>query len=215
MVLIGQEAPAEAGAREALLDRAMGSHRKRKPSERLRAGRLPAEGLSFVARDGSRLVGTVRLWHVRAGDRPALLLGPLAVDPEFQGLGIGTNLMEAAVDRAESAGHDAVILVGDPEYYARFGFAADATAGLTMPGRVERRRFLARELTPGALLDAGGRITPAGALIFPPSSRARRNFHSVVPCAPQHEVVRCRHATSMLDCTEQDTLAPLLLPAAA
>ena len=78
MVMIAQEAPAEAGAREALLDRAMGAGRKRKPSERLRAGRLPAEGLSLVARDAGKLVGTVRLWHVKAGDRPALLLGPLA-----------------------------------------------------------------------------------------------------------------------------------------
>ncbi len=91
MAMIAHEAPAEAGAREALLDRAMGPHRKRKPSERLRTGRLPAEGLSLVARDRGKLVGTVRLWHVKAGERPALLLGPLAVDPEFQGRGIGSR----------------------------------------------------------------------------------------------------------------------------
>jgi predicted N-acetyltransferase YhbS len=167
MIMIAEEAPAEAGAREALLDRAMGAARKRKPSERLRAGRLPAEGLSLVARDGGKLVGTVRLWHVKAGDRPALLLGPLAVDPEFQGLGIGSDLMEAALVRAEDEGHDAVILVGDPEYYARFGFTSDATAGLLMPGRVERRRFLARELTPGVLAHAYGRVAPTGALVLP------------------------------------------------
>jgi predicted N-acetyltransferase YhbS len=172
MVKIAHEAPAEAGAREALLDRAMGVGRKRKPSERLRAGRLPAQGLSFVARAGGRLVGTVRLWHVRAGDRPALLLGPLAVDPEFHGFGIGTELMETALHGAEDAGHDAVILVGDPEYYARFGFAADRTGGLLMPGRVERRRFLARELTPGVLNNAYGRVAPTGALVMP----ARPNF---------------------------------------
>jgi predicted N-acetyltransferase YhbS len=167
MVMIGREAPAEAGAREALLDRAMGAGRKRKPSERLRAGRLPAEGLSLVARDAGKLVGTVRLWHVKAGDRPALLLGPLAVDPEFQGLGIGTDLMDAALAGAEDVGHDAIILVGDPEYYARFGFAADATSGLLMPGRVERRRFLAREFTPGVLTNAYGRVAPTGALVMP------------------------------------------------
>jgi predicted N-acetyltransferase YhbS len=167
MIHIAAEAPAEAGAREALLNRAMGPHRKRKPSERLRAGRLPAEGLSFVARDGGKLIGTVRLWHVKAGDRPALLLGPLAVDPEFQGLGVGSDLMEAALAGAEDAGHDAVILVGDLEYYARFGFTADATAGLLMPGRVERRRFLAREFTPGVLNEAYGRVAPTGALVMP------------------------------------------------
>ena len=162
MAWIAQEAPAEAGAREALLAGAMGPHRKRKPSERLRAGRLPAEGLSFVARDGGKLVGTVRLWHVKAGDRPALLLGPLAVDPKFQGLGIGSELIETALAHAEADGHDAVILVGDPEYYARFGFSDQSARGLTMPGRVDRRRLLALELIPGALANANGPIRATG-----------------------------------------------------
>ena len=54
----------------------------RSPRERLRAGRAPARGLSFVAVEDGRIVGTVRLWDVAAGPaRPALLLGPLAVDP--------------------------------------------------------------------------------------------------------------------------------------
>ena len=83
---------ADVSAREALLDRAFGDARFAKTAERLREGRLPAEGLSFVAEQTISVVGTVRLWHVTAGPaRPALLLGPLAVDDAWRGLGIGAD----------------------------------------------------------------------------------------------------------------------------
>ncbi|MEP0323816.1 MAG: GNAT family N-acetyltransferase, partial [Bauldia litoralis] len=72
MIHIDEEAPADVGAREVLLDRVM-PDRAGKPSERLREGRLPAAGLALVARDGGTVVGSVRLWHVTAADRPALL----------------------------------------------------------------------------------------------------------------------------------------------
>jgi len=163
MICIGDETPFDVAAREALLDVAMGPDRRLKSSERLREGQDPAEGLALVARDISvdgpaRLAGTVRLWHVRAGDVPALLLGPLAVAPERQGDGVGGALMRVAIARARAAGHGAILLVGDPEYYVRFGFSAAATAGLAMPGAYEQRRLLALELAPGALAGAAGMI---------------------------------------------------------
>jgi predicted N-acetyltransferase YhbS len=163
MILYANEASAEAGAREALLDRAMGRARVLKPSERLRRGRIPAAGLSLVARKGSALVGSVRLWDVDAGGRPALLLGPLAVDPDVQGEGVGAGLMQFAVARAGELGHRGIILVGDPEYYARFGFTAERTGGLVMPAPVDRRRFLGLELKPKALVDASGLVLATGA----------------------------------------------------
>lgn len=162
MFLIRDEAPADAGAREALLDLAMGKTRRRKTSERLRAGRLPAEGLALAASENGRLVGTVRLWHVDAGGRPALLLGPLAIHPELQGKGLGSALMNEALGRATVYGHGAVLLVGDAPYYARFGFHTGKTASLWLPGPVERERFLARELMPGALDGAAGMVTATG-----------------------------------------------------
>jgi predicted N-acetyltransferase YhbS len=162
MIFIDDEAPGDFGAREALLDRVM-PDRATKPSERLREGRLPAAGLSLVARDSDALRGSVRLWHVTAGDRAALLLGPLAVEQHLRGKGVGAGLMQVALNRAELLGHAAVILVGDPEYYARFGFAADPTTGLHMPGPVERRRFLGLELAPRALDGAEGRVIAVGA----------------------------------------------------
>jgi predicted N-acetyltransferase YhbS len=163
MIHIGEETPTETGARERLLDRAMGLQRTLKPSERLREGRLPASGLALVARDGEAIVGSVRLWHIHAGkDRPALLLGPLAVDPAYQGDGIGSALMTASVERAAALGHGAILLVGDAPYYARFGFSAELTRTLKMPAPVLRRRFLGLELQAGALAGANGKLIAAG-----------------------------------------------------
>ena len=138
----------------------MGPERLLKPSEKLRAGRVPARGLSLVARDGDRLVGTVRLWNVAAAGKPALLLGPLCVDPDAGGKGVGAGLMQMAVARAGMLGHKGIVLVGDPEYYERFGFAASATGGLVMPAPVERRRFLGLELADGALAGTAAASSP-------------------------------------------------------
>jgi predicted N-acetyltransferase YhbS len=162
MIHFTPESPTDIAAREALLDRVMGPERLLKPSEHLRAGRIPARGLSLVARDGGELVGTVRLWNIAAAGRPALLLGPLCVDPDACGKGVGAGLMKMAVARSRMLGHSGIVLVGDPEYYERFGFDAAATGGLVMPAPVERRRFLGLELSDGALAKAGGRIIATG-----------------------------------------------------
>jgi predicted N-acetyltransferase YhbS len=157
------EQPQDRIAREALLDRALGAGRFLKSSQRLRDNRRPAAGLALSAVDTEDdLVGTVRLWNVSAGGRPALLLGPLAVDEDCRGAGIGSALMDESLARAARAGHGAVLLVGDPEYYQRFGFSAERTSRLMMPGPTERRRFLAREFEPGFLRGAWGRIVAAG-----------------------------------------------------
>ena len=168
-VAVTAEMPADVAAREALLDRAMGAGRKRKSSEKLRRGRKPSEGLAFVARDAAgAVVGTVRLWDVAfavpspMGEGRALLLGPLAVDPCVKGAGIGSALMRHAVAEAARLGHRAILLVGDAPYYARFGFSAEKTGKLAMPGPYERHRFLALELVAGALDGARGTLKPAG-----------------------------------------------------
>ena len=165
MTRIDREAPAEVGARESLLDLALGRRRRKKTSERLRDGRLPAEGLAFSARTkAGRLIGTLRLWHVSAGaDRPALLLGPLAVHPSYRCRGIGSALMRAALSHAAERGHRAVLLVGDEPYYKRFGFSRAPTEHLRLPGPFDRDRFLALELVPGALRDARGMVVATGA----------------------------------------------------
>ena len=173
MIQIRNETPCDVGARERLLDACFGPNRFTKTSQRLREGRLPAEGLSLAAERDGRLVGTVRLWDVEAGPgRPALLLGPLAVDPVLQGCGLGGALMRAALGKAESLGHAAVLLVGDAPYYARFGFAREKAEALFMPGPFERERFLGLDLAPGALDRAQGILRATGALAMPEAAIA-------------------------------------------
>src|SRR5262252_4219083 len=138
MITIRTEAKRDVAAREALLDEALGPARFTKTAERLRDGRLPAERLAFVACDGRKLVGTVRLWDVSAGPgRPALLLGPLAVARDWRNQGIGAALMRHALAAATARGHAAVLLVGDAPYYERFSFTTEKTTSLWLPGPYE------------------------------------------------------------------------------
>lgn len=165
MIQIRDEIAADVAAREHMLDACFGPSRFLKTSQRLREGRLPARGLALTAvRDGA-LVGTVRLWDVETGcGRPALLLGPLAVDPALQGSGLGGMLMRTALAEATDRGHGAVLLVGDAPYYARFGFERAKADALYMPGPFERERFLGLELKAGALMEAEGVLRATGAL---------------------------------------------------
>ncbi len=159
---IRAERASDVAAREALLDASFGEGRHARTCQRLRDGRAPAEGLAFTAVHQGRVVGTVRLWHVSVGGIPALVLGPLAVDASCRKLGVGAALMEHALAAAKARGHGAVILRGDAAYYARFGFSADRTGELALPGPFERDRLLAVELREGALDDAWGMIVATG-----------------------------------------------------
>ncbi|MCB8822452.1 GNAT family N-acetyltransferase [Microvirga rosea] len=164
MITIREEVHRDVEAREALLDACFGPARFQKTCERLREGRLPAEGLALVIEQNGRIVGTVRLWHVSAGpNRPALMLGPIAIDPALQGLGMGGKLMREALKQTAARGHKAVLLVGDAPYYERFGFSTDKTGSLWLPGPYERNRFLALELEAGSLEGARGLVSATGA----------------------------------------------------
>jgi predicted N-acetyltransferase YhbS len=163
MVTVRKERPAEAATRDALLDLAYGPARFTKTSERLREGRRPE--LALVAAEGRRVVGTVQLWRVSAGpDRPALLLGPLAVAPDRRKRGIGSTLVHHALREAARRRYGAVLLVGDAPYYSRFGFSSEKTSALWLPGPYERHRLLGCELKPGALEGARGLISAGSPL---------------------------------------------------
>lgn len=175
MIEIRHERPDDVVARERLLDACFGPARFLKASERLREGRLPAEGLALSAQRHGRVVGTVRLWHVEAGPgRAALLLGPLAVDPTLQGHGLGTTLMWTAISKAKALCHGGVLLMGDAAYYARFGFSAGLARGLAMPGPFERSRFLGLDLRRGALDGATGILRATGAWDVETAARVAR-----------------------------------------
>jgi predicted N-acetyltransferase YhbS len=164
---IRAERASDVVARETLLDACFGATRHMRTCQRLREGQAPAEGLALSALRQGRLVGTVRLWHVSAGGVPALVLGPLAVDPSCRKLGIGKALVRRAVAAAKARGHGAVLLLGDAPYYARFGFSAAKTGELSLPGPFERDRLLGLELSERALDGAQGMIVPTGTSSLP------------------------------------------------
>jgi predicted N-acetyltransferase YhbS len=160
--VIRAEMGSDIAARESLLDVCFGASRHARTCQRLRDGRLPAEGLAFSVVHQGKLVGTIRLWHVDAGGRAALMLGPLAVDPGVRDLGIGAALMKHAIAEAGARGHGAILLLGDAPYYARFGFTPERMDSLALPGPFERARLLGLELKPDALDRARGIILPSG-----------------------------------------------------
>jgi predicted N-acetyltransferase YhbS len=178
--VIRAERASDVRSREALLDACFGDNRHQRTCQRLRDGRAPAAGLALVATHDGKLVGTVRLWHVSAGGRTALMLGPLAVDASARGLGVGAALMDEVLALAGARGHGAVILLGDAPYYARYGFSPEKMAGLQLPGPFERDRLLGRELIAGALRGAQGMIVATGAAERKP--RRARNA-PLVSCA--------------------------------
>ncbi len=155
---IAPEGPDDAAAALALVDRVFGPGRYAKAAERLREGNRFLPDLSFVAREAGRLVGTVRLWPVRIGDRPALLLGPIAVDSSARDKGIGAALVERACQAAAQAGHAVVVLVGDEAYFVRLRFGRPPAGPLAMPGPVDFGRILVRGLKPGALDGLMGQV---------------------------------------------------------
>jgi predicted N-acetyltransferase YhbS len=116
--------------------------------------------LSFTARIGTLLVGSVRLLPICIGDTKALLLGPLTVEPPFRGRGVGRVLLERALRDAKAKGHRLVVLVGDLAYYSRVGFRPIARGSVTMPGPVDYDRLLVAELVDGAMSGVSGAVRP-------------------------------------------------------
>ncbi|MBT3359938.1 MAG: N-acetyltransferase [Rhodospirillales bacterium] len=141
--------PHQHGAIEALLDTSFGVDRLGKTSYRFRQAVGPIAQLGMVAHHGARLVGIIAYWPVEIGEQavPALLMGPLAVEPSLRGHGIGVTLIRRTLAKAARAGHRTVVLVGDADYYARFGFVAAASRAIRMPGEADRLmvKFLAPE----------------------------------------------------------------------
>lgn len=157
---IRPELHSDGEAIERLHERAFGPGRFARTAFRLREGGSHDFTLSFTATVGTLLVGSVRLSPIWAGEIRALVLGPLTVEPAFKDRGIGAALMTRALDSARAAGHPLVLLVGDEPYYARFGFRTIPPGQLRLPGPVDPGRFLACELTEGALAKARGPVTP-------------------------------------------------------
>jgi len=170
------ERPQDAAAVEKLNDVAFGADRYAKTVYRLRDGVARDAALCFVAQgDDDALLASLRFWPITIGETtPALLLGPLAVQPELRGLGFGKALMRHGIEQARAQGHRIIVLVGDPEYYNPFGFTREQALELALPGPVEERRFLALGLTPDALSGVGGMIGKPPGAARPAGKRRKR-----------------------------------------
>jgi predicted N-acetyltransferase YhbS len=154
------ETPDDAVAIERLHERTFGPGRYAKTAYRLREQAMHAPDLSFTARVGTLLVGSVRLSPVRIGVTKALLLGPLTVEPAFRERGVGQALIECALKEAAAKGHRLAILVGDEPYYGKCGFKPVPARRAIMPGPVDPARLLVAEIVPGAFDGVSGAVRP-------------------------------------------------------
>jgi predicted N-acetyltransferase YhbS len=159
-VTILPETPDDAWAIDRLHERTFGPGRYARTAYRIREQLEHRLDLSFTARVGTLLVGSVRLTPIRIGDTPALLLGPLTIEPPFRERGIGRALIERALDTARSNGHRLVVLVGDEPYYGKSGFKRVPRGVVSMPGPVDPARLLVVELVDGAFTGVSGPIRP-------------------------------------------------------
>jgi predicted N-acetyltransferase YhbS len=152
------ETKADAVAIERLHERTFGPGRYAKTAYRLREQVAHRLDLSFTARIGTLLVGSVRLSSVRIGESKALLLGPLTVEPAFRERGVGQALIARALKDAAANGERLAILVGDEPYYGKSGFKRIPPGRVIMPGPVDPARLLVAELAPGAFKGVSGRV---------------------------------------------------------
>ncbi len=154
------ETPDDAPAIERLHERTFGPGRYARTAYRLREGHSHRLDMSYTARIGTLLVGSVRMTPICIGDTKALLLGPLTIEPPFRERGIGKALIARAMADARDQGHRLVVLVGDEPYYRRSGFRRIPKRQVTMPGPVDPDRLLVAELVAGAFTGVGGQIRP-------------------------------------------------------
>jgi predicted N-acetyltransferase YhbS len=154
------ETAKDAQAIERLHERTFGPGRFVLSAYRLREHVDHLLDLSFTARIGTLLVGSVRQLPIRIGDTKALMLGPLTVEPPFRKRGVGRKLLERALNDAGSSKHRLVLLVGDEAYYSRVGFKKVPKGRAIMPGPVDHDRILVAELVAGAFEGVSGAIRP-------------------------------------------------------
>jgi predicted N-acetyltransferase YhbS len=154
------ETKADGQAIERLNERTFGPGRYAKTAYRLREQVPHSLDVSFIARIGTLLIGSVRLSPVRIGEAKAMLLGPLTVEPTFRDRGVGHALIMRALDAARALGHRLVILVGDEAYYGKCGFKRVPPGRAVMPGPVDPARVLVAELVDGAFEGVSGPVHP-------------------------------------------------------
>lgn len=178
MIKLDQERSCDVAEIEKLLDAAFGPDRFNKSSYALRESLEPVPMLSYVARTDDHIVGTIRYFPIHIQDllggrsENALLLGPLAVSPTLQKAGVGGKLISQTLSAARAMGHKRILLVGDIDYYSRFGFESVLPRYITLPGGRDARRLLVRQTATISALPTVGRLMPGWAETAPARSWA-------------------------------------------
>lgn len=139
---------------EKLLDDAFGKYRHRRTAYLLRRGVSFIDHLSFAIVEQKTLIGSIQCWPIAVDAEPLILVGPVAVSSHRQNRGIGHNLMHATLG-AIKGDDPPMMMIGDPEYYGRFGFESRGTEGWVLPGPWEARRLLLRNPRATPLPDTG------------------------------------------------------------
>lgn len=171
--LISPETAADIGAIDSLHATVFGPGRFARTAFRLREQGAHDSALSFCIHGDPAIgeppvIASVRLtWIAASNAQPrGLLLGPLAVAAPWAKRGFGKALMTHAIEAARVAGAGFVLLVGDPPYYAPFGFEAVPQGRLTLPGPVNPSRLLCLWLEETARASVTGRISHIGRFVF-------------------------------------------------
>lgn len=152
--------PADGPVIECLLDRAFGPGRHTKSAYRIREQAGEDAHLAFVAEAGGRLIGSVAFAPIVIAGLSARLLGPLAVEPDLAGKGVGRGLLRHGVDAARDSGHGLIVLVGDPSYYGRVGFVPVPAGRIRFPGPVDPARLMWLAMREGITDDLAGALLP-------------------------------------------------------
>ena len=155
------ETPAHDPEIDHINEEAFGPGRFTRAAYKIREGGPCERALSFVATYGGAVIASVKMTRIAAGQGRGLMLGPLAVRPDYMNVGIGRKLVRMALDAAQKAGAPAVILVGDEPYYGPLGFKRIPRGQMSMPRPVDPERLLAHEIEPGAVDRMQGEVMHA------------------------------------------------------
>ncbi len=158
MLLIRPEQPEDLAAIHSVLEQAFqqgfGSIAEADLVDTLRANGKAI--VSLVAVENDQIVGHILFSEVTLGDATIIGLAPLAVLPSQQKQGIGALLTNAGIAACRNAGYTAMVVLGHPDYYPRFGFVPASRFGIKSEYDVRDEKFMAMELQPGALANCAG-----------------------------------------------------------
>ena len=149
---------------ERLLDLVFTPRRKLLSSYQLRNTANKVDNLSYVIKDNSKkVVGSIRFWNVKVDSHSSrgLLLGPLAIHPIYQSEGLGEKLVLNGIEKAHSDNWNWIVLVGDLDYYSKFGFSKNPTRGISIRNSLDNSRLLGLDINDRFLEAAVGSLIEA------------------------------------------------------